>query len=163
VSRGAVGPTAGVTRAPSVAQLSDRYDNEHVARSSSFAGVALALALLAAALLLVVPTGSYVRAEEQIGEGGERTREVEQGRTRLLEKEGAAVVLALLVPVVIAFVPVALRRTRVARAAVVGAALLLLAFVFLTGFSIGLLFAPSALAMVVAAFAPHKRTQSARA
>ncbi len=74
------------------------------------------------------------------------------GRIRSGE-EDAAVLVALVVPIVIALVPLALARTRVDLAASAVAAFLLLAFVFVTGFSIGLFYVPSALAMVVATVA----------
>lgn len=146
-----------------VAQPRGRYKNEYVRQASFLVRISLALAALASLLLLVLPTGSYVRIEERIGADGERTRVAEQGRTRLLETEGGVVAFALVVPVAIALLPAALSRRRVPRVVAAGAAALLLAFVAVTGFSIGLFYLPAALAMVAAAFAPAPRSRSARA
>lgn len=109
------------------------------------------MALLASALLVFVPTGSYERTEVRVGPGGKQEQVSERGRTTLLDEEGSGVLAFLGIPVAVAALPVVLLRTRLARAAQAVAALLLLALVFLAAFSIGLFYFPSALAMTLAA------------
>ena len=124
-------------------------------------GLSLALALAASSFALLGPTGRYEEGRAgAVPEGASvELREppvVERGSTSLLGQirsgeEDAAVLVALVVPVVIALLPLALLRTRLEPAARAVAAFLLLAFVVVAGFSIGLLYLPSAVAMALAA------------
>ena len=112
--------------------------------------LSLVLAVAASAFALLGPTGQYEVEDE--------TGEVETGRTTLLGQirageEDASVLVWLVVPIVVALVPLVLARSRLALAASGVAAFLLLAFAFLAGFSIGLFYVPSALAMVAATIA----------
>lgn len=66
----------------------------------------------------------------------------------------------LAVPVVLAAIPVALQRTRYVRGARIVAGTLLMAFVVVTGFSIGLYYLPSAVAMTVAATSGQRQSSS---
>ena len=119
--------------------------------------LSLALAVAASAFALLGPTGQYEVEDE--------TGEVETGWTTLLGQirageEDASVLVWLVVPIVVALVPLVLARSRLALAARGVAAFLLLAFAFVTGFSIGLFYVPSALAMVAATIAGARARDS---
>ena len=125
--------------------------------------LALALAVAASAFALLGPTGRYEQGgEEAVREGAPRAPRdpvvTDTGWTTLLGQirageEDASVLVWLVVPIVVALVPLVLARSRLALAASGVAAFLLLAFAFLAGFSIGLFYVPSALAMVAATIA----------
>jgi hypothetical protein len=116
------------------------------------------LALLAAVVLLVIPTG---REESvSISSTGEITRHSRS--TTLVQSDGWSVLVRLAVPVAFAGVPLALRRTRWRRGALVAASVLLLAFVVAGLLSIGVIFLPAAIAMVTAAIVDGRRPTAPR-
>lgn len=116
------------------------------------------LALLAAVVLLVIPTG---REESvSISSTGEITRHSRS--TTLVQSDGWSVLVPLAVPVAIAGVPLALRRTRWRRGALVAASVLLLAFVVAGLLSIGVYYLPAAVAMVMAAIVDGRRSKAPR-
>jgi hypothetical protein len=95
----------------------------------------------------VVPTGREAS-------GGGSPAGVTASGTRsstLVQSDGWTVLLPLAVPVLLAAAPTVLRRPRARRAALLAAGVLLPVFVILAAASIGLFYAPAALAMVVAA------------
>ena len=107
----------------------------------------LVLAVAATVALLVVPTGREAS-------GGGSPAGVTASGTRsstLVQSDGWTVLLPLAVPVLLAAAPTVLRRPRARRAALLAAGVLLPVFVILAAASIGLFYAPAALAMVVAA------------
>ena len=113
----------------------------------------LLLAVVAAVALLVVPTG---REESvSVGSSGEMTR---SGRsTTLVQSDGWSALVPLAIPVVLAGVPPAFRRSRWRGVALAAASVLLLAFVVLSAASIGLFYLPVAGAMVAAAIVDGRR------
>jgi hypothetical protein len=116
------------------------------------------LALLAVVLLLVIPTG---REESvSISSTGEITRHSRS--TTLVQSDGWSVLVPLAVPVAIAGVPLALRRTRWRRGALVAASVLLLAFVVAGLLSIGVYYLPAAVAMETAAIVDGRRPKAPR-
>lgn len=120
-------------------------------------------ALAASGFLLVAPVYRGVRRIATLGpaEPVEERELVEQAT--LLAANGPWVLALLAAPVVLAAVPLLLRgRVGQRRSARVSAALLL-TFVLLTGFSVGLLYAPSALLMVLAAVLNGRAGQSVAA
>ena len=105
--------------------------------------LSLLLALVASVLLAVIPSYHFSSATAD----SSATATVSTRSETLVEVNGGGVLAALLLPVVVAAVPVLLRRSW-ARAT---AAVLLTGFAFMTGFSIGLYYLPSALVMAGAA------------
>ena len=91
--------------------------------------MSFSLALASSALLLILPVYS--------GSGGNAT---------LLQVNGSRVFIPLAIPVVVSLLPILSRR----RGVCVGAAIVLCAFCVVGGFSIGLFYVPSAVAMIVA-------------
>jgi hypothetical protein len=94
----------------------------------------LALALAAATFLLVCPVYS--------GSDGIHTT-----HTTLWQMNGPWVILPVLFPVFLAVLPVVFRF----QALRIAAAFVMIAFSYITGFSIGLVYAPSAIAMLLPA------------
>jgi hypothetical protein len=119
--------------------------------------LSFALAVAASGFALLAPTGTEEEATEAVPEGTPPVEVVVETRsTSLLEQirageEDAGILVWLVVPIAIAAVPIALAGSRFRRAATASAAALLLAFSFVAGFSIGLFYLPSALAMLAAA------------
>jgi hypothetical protein len=113
----------------------------------------LLLAVLTVVALLVVPTGR----EESVGtsSSGETTRSSRS--TTLVQSDGWDALVPLAIPVVLAGVPPAFRRSRWRRVALAAASVLLLAFVVLSAASIGLFYLPVAGAMVAAAIIDGRR------
>ena len=116
----------------------------------------LVAALGGSAFALLAPTGRYEEAEAVSEAPPSAEGAIETGSTTLLGQirsgeEDAFVLVWLAVPVALAFAAVALAPTRFDVGARAVAAALLLAFAFVTGFSIGLFYVPAALAMVAAA------------
>lgn len=126
---------------------------------------AFALAAGGSAALLFVPVYQGRQASVQVGTPtGDAaqppplpaTQERSVSRT-LLEVNGPGVLGVLAVPVVLAGLPLALaRHRRLSWAARGVAAVLLLGYVVVTGFSIGLTYAPAALVMLLAAAIPRR-------
>ena len=120
-------------------------------RGTSAVVLALALALLASAVLLVVPAYTGVRASAAVTPGGAAgPRPPEVRRATLLEFNGPGVLGALAVPVVLTGLPVAANWTALRTASRVLAALLLTGFALATGFSVGLFYLPAAGALLAA-------------
>lgn len=111
----------------------------------------LALAVVAAAYLLLVPTYAAESTTATLGRTGPGSSVSTRSETTLLEAEGWSVLIPLLIPVILSAAPLLLNETRYAAATRLVAAVLLLSFVVLTGFSIGLFYLPSAAAMLLAA------------
>ena len=113
----------------------------------------LLLAVVTAVALLVVPTG---REESvSVGSSGEMTRS--SRLTTLVQPDGWGALVPLAIPVVLAGVPPASRRSRWRGVALAAASVLLLAFVVLSAASIGLFYLPVAGAMVAAAITDGRR------
>jgi hypothetical protein len=110
--------------------------------------VAPALALLAAAAAVFLPIQHTVVSQSG---PGPQTLMLETGYRSLLETEGSSILLAAGLPVLIALVPVGFAGGRHARRADVVSAVLLVAFVIVAGFSIGLFYLPAALAAIMVA------------
>ena len=115
-----------------------------------FAALALGLAVAASAALAVLPTRSKVAAVRP----GEPMGEV-VARESLLEHEGPSVLGVLAVPVLAAAVGMAAGRGPDRRRARTVSAVLLWVFSVLGAMSIGVFYAPAAVAMTVAACAPR--------
>jgi hypothetical protein len=113
----------------------------------------LLLAVVTAVALLMVPTG---REESiSVGSSGEMTRSSRS--TTLVQSDGWSALVPLAIPVVLAGVPPAFRRSRWRGVALAAASVLLLAFVVLSAASIGLFDLPVAGAMVAAAIVDGRR------
>ncbi len=95
---------------------------------------AFSLALAASIFLLVFPTGTIYQGGQYHG-------------TTLLQSAGPGVLILLSFPVVITLLPLLFRKEPVR----ILAAILMCALVFIGGASIGLFYAPSAVAAIVGA------------
>lgn len=120
--------------------------------------MSLCLAGLASVLWLVIPAVTTVSGTQSVVQeiGAESTPEPGVPRysvrsASLLEEQGRGVLPALAAPVLVASLPVLLRGVRGVRVLRVVAAVLLLMFAVVTGFSIGLYYFPSAVTMIAAA------------
>jgi len=104
----------------------------HAPRATQLNVAAVVAALAVALLLAVIP--SY-------GGGGSET---------LIEHEGSWVLAVLLAPVLLAAVPLLVPASR-RHTALVAVATVAVLFVIVTGFSVGMFFAPTAILLVLAA------------
>lgn len=120
--------------------------------ATAAAATAVGMALAAFLILAVVPTVESTSAQVVVPDDP-KTEPVrlERRRETLLAEGGWPRTAFLLAPAAISAVPLALARTRLGRPASVVAAVLTWLFVIATGFSIGLLYVPVAVALVVAA------------
>ena len=110
--------------------------------------LALLLAIAAALVVLFAPLQTSTTVT--FSPDGTATRTT---TTSLLEEEGRRIVVFAVIPAVLVLIPVAVHAARARRAflpAAAGAVLLLAVFVFLTGFSIGLLYGPALLTLIAA-------------
>lgn len=110
---------------------------------------AVGLAVLAAVVVALAPMGRSVTTTMDSSGASTTSRETYS----LLESEGTGILVVASVPVVIALVPLLIGRFGRGRAftvALVIATTLMGLFVLLTGFSIGLLYAPAFVALLVA-------------
>jgi hypothetical protein len=114
--------------------------------------VAPGLALLAAVAAVCLPLQHSVVS--QSGPGPLQTLELETAYRSLLQTEGASVLVAAGLPVLVALAPLAFAAGRHARRAEIASAVLLAGFVVVAGFSIGLFYLPAALAAAVVARRP---------
>lgn len=113
------------------------------------AWISLALAVAAGVTLLFIYGGeTCVSRATPVGAPGAETVCTS---TTLLESQGPGVIGILLVPIVLALVPVAAGRHRSARALRVLSAVVLMILALLGMLSIGILYVPAVLAMVAAA------------
>lgn len=112
----------------------------------------LAWAVGVSLLLLWVPVYAGAGAAFQSGSEARRAGQMTRqwGRT-LSEVNGPEVYLVLAVPVALAAMPWFIRRGRAGRAIAWGSGALLGGFVLLAGFTIGLFYVPSAVAVLFAA------------
>ena len=110
--------------------------------------IAPALALLAAIVAVFLPIQHTV-----VSQSGPppHTLELQTGYRSLLQTEGASILPAAGLPVVVALLPLAFATTRQARRVEIVSAVLLTSFVVLAGFSIGLFYLPAALAAILVA------------
>ena len=124
-----------------------RASHRGPAASTWVALIALALAL-AAGLWLAFYPDLYSSVSETASSTGVTTEQ--SGHASLIDENGNWVIALLAVPVALTGLGVlgAARRNRIL---VWGAAWVLLAFSLISGFSIGLFYAPSAVALLVAA------------
>lgn len=111
--------------------------------------VAPGLALLAALAAVFLPVQHTVVS--QSGPGPKETLQLETGYRSLLQTEGASIVLAAGLPVLIAVLPLAFAGGRHARRVEIFTAVLLTIFVVIAGFSIGFFYVPAALAAILVA------------
>lgn len=111
----------------------------------------LALAVIAAAYLLVVPTYAAESTTIMLGPAGPGAPVSTRSESTLLEAEGWSALVPVLIPVILSAAPLLLNGTRYAAPARLLAAVLLLGFVVIAGFSIGLFYLPNAVAMLLAA------------
>jgi hypothetical protein len=102
---------------------------------------------------LVVATVPVVLAWLPIGTetSGDSLGTTTTSHPSLVESEGASVLIVLLVPVVIAAIPVLLRHRAAAQPARIAAAVLTGIGVFLAILSVGIFYVPALVALVVAA------------
>jgi hypothetical protein len=111
--------------------------------------VAPGLALVAALAAVLLPLQQTVVS--QSGPGPLHTLELETANRSLLQTEGATVLLAAGVPVLVALASLAFAASRHARRAEIVAAVVLGIFVVVAGFSIGVFYVPAALAAILVA------------
>jgi hypothetical protein len=112
--------------------------------------VAPALAALAALAAVFLPLQRTVVS--QSGPGPLQTLELQTANRSLLQTEGISILLAAGLPLLIALMPVSFAASRrPARLAEVVSAVLLVGFVIVAGFSIGLFYLPAALAAILVA------------
>lgn len=113
--------------------------------------VAFVLALISSLLLLVIPLYNSVGSSAVTdGSGNAPSITTKVSQTTLLEENGPGVLVILGAPVLVTLLPLLVRRER-RRSLLFVAAGLLTALCILTGFSIGLFFVPTAVAMWIAA------------
>lgn len=133
-----------IARGPSIASMPSRH--EIAAASTSFV-----TALVVSVALLFVPVyATTIESKSFPSTGGIISNSMGFRRT-LLQVNGERILLPLAVPVVTAVLPLLFRRSRGRAVLEASAATLLAAFTVIGGFSIGLLYLPSAGAMLVAA------------
>ena len=111
----------------------------------------VAVALAAAAAMVVVFAPLQRSTSMRTGTNGVTVTSTSS--QSLLDTEGAGIAAVAAIPVVLCLLPLfglVLRSDRVNRVVRIAAAVLLALFVFLTGFSIGLLYVPALVALIVA-------------
>jgi uncharacterized membrane protein YeiH len=111
------------------------------------AATAVALAVLASLVLLVVPIYAGY-SESATSQGGGLLR-VPTGGSTLVQVNSPSAVLTLGLPLMLVVAPILLGRSRFRRSVTYLAAVFLTVFVVLGSFSIGLLYAPAAIALWV--------------
>jgi hypothetical protein len=110
------------------------HSGTEVAVKARLTAISFGLAAVAAVFLMVWPVYS--------GFDGRRTT-----HGTLLEVNGAWVIIPVMVPVVVAFLPVMFRKQAVR----IVAAIIMLGFTVIGGFSIGLFYRPASIMMLLAA------------
>ena len=131
-------------------QASDTAQRVRVSSVGSIATIAATiLSVLTFVYLLAMPVYSGVSTSRDTAGAFSMTTV----RSSLIEVNGWDALIPIFVPVAICIGAAVVWSPRRARIARVGAAILLYAFVVVTGFSIGLLYLPSVLAMTIAALA----------
>jgi hypothetical protein len=115
------------------------------------ASASFAMTLVVFVALLFVPSyGREITTSESSSQGNFTSKTVEDNQT-LLQVNGPRVLLYLAGLVVIAGLPLLFRRSRWRAVLEASTATLMTAFTIIAGFSIGLFYLPSALAMLIAA------------
>lgn len=125
-------------------------------RSRVAAFVSFVCAGAASPYLLGAPTHKEVVRMVRLGPGAQRVEATSAASRTLVAANGPRVFVVLAVPGVLAGVPLLLGRASVRRPAAVTSAFLLGGFSLLTGFSVGLFYLPSALAMGLAALGERR-------
>ena len=113
--------------------------------------ISCAAAAFVSAALLVVPVYSSASSSMRVLPSGERVYSVWRGSKTLLEVDGPRALQPLAAPVLLAALPFAFYRTRFRAIVEAICGTLLAAFTVIGGFSIGLFYVPSAIAMLAAA------------
>lgn len=113
-----------------------------------------ALAAAAAAYFLAVPPYSSSTSGAAVTAGGAATSWEASGHAGIVAVNGTDVLLPLLVPVLLAALPLLARSAGWRRGLSAAAALILGAFALLGAASVGLFYAPAAVALGVAAAGP---------
>jgi hypothetical protein len=109
------------------------------------AWIAVAWCAVISLVFLVAP--AYTSESVSAGPGGPiRT----QSTSTLVEHEGAQMLLVLAFPLFVTVAAALLARTRIARVVLVVSSAVLWLAIFVTGFSVGLLYLPAGLAMLAA-------------
>lgn len=121
-------------------------DQDHSRSSTWCAVVALVWAVGAGVVFLVVPTGQSVSTSLQ----ADGTEIVESARYTLVESEGLSVLAIMAVPVLITAAGVVASRSSNARRGLFTAGGVLVLACMLAAASLGLFYAPSALALLLA-------------
>jgi hypothetical protein len=124
--------------------------------STIAAGTSLALAVAASTALVLLPTTTSVSTTSSSAGSPSPTTVTHQ---TLLQHEGSGVLVVLAVPVLVAALGAAVRAARGRRAARVFSAFLLCAFSVMGAASVGLFYAPAAVAMAAAAFSGTETTK----
>ena len=125
----------------------------HTVRERIALRAAFALALIPSAVLLVVPVYAALTESETTSSGSPASS---MSRGTLIQANGLWVLAVLFLPVVLTAAGLAARASTQRRSVIRAGALLLTAFVVLAGFSVGLLYLPSAVALWVAAIGPGR-------
>lgn len=113
--------------------------------------MAAALAMAASLLLLWLPVYQRAAQATSLEPLGARAGARSGTHATLLEMNGPWAVVVLLIPIAVATGPLLLLRSVPWRAAVFVSAVLLSSLVVLSGFSVGVFYGPSALALGIAA------------
>lgn len=119
---------------------------------------AVALALLPSLVLLVAPT--YAGYSEYATSHGDELLRARTGGSTLVQGNGRWAVLTLCLPLILAIAPILLERPPFRRGATHVATVFLTVFVVLGSFSIGLLYAPAAIALWVASLGGRPQTRA---
>ncbi|MGH2350436.1 MAG: hypothetical protein ACRDI2_13275 [Chloroflexota bacterium] len=119
-------------------------------RGTLLVALSFLLALVATGVLLVVPVYTGVQATVRSGPP-ENYQVTTQMRATLLEINGPHILRILALPIIFAGLPLAVNWTELTLAGRAVSAVLLVVFATVTGFSIGLFYVPSAVAMLAAA------------
>lgn len=123
--------------------------------------IALALAVIGTLVVLFAPLATVESGTAVVpGEGGGT---VQRSRVSILESGDGDVLVAVIIPLALAALPIPFFRSRLARPALVLCAALLTVFAVLTSISIGLAYLPAAAAMWVAAALGGRRYREAAA
>lgn len=126
--------------------------------STLLAFLALLLALGATAYLLLTPFYSSTHTTTSALAGQPAAAPVVETRSAtLLDVNGPSVLIPLAVPIALPALALAATRSRFRRPVFAIAALLLVIFCLLSGFSIGAFYVPASLAMVASALLPSPK------
>jgi hypothetical protein len=119
------------------------------------------LAAGASLLLLWLPVYATLSASHSLGPNGVESSTSAGRNATLLEVNGVRALIPLLIPVALALAPLLVPGASTRRMATCICAAALAVFVILAGFSIGMLYIPSAIALVLAAAQQTRRHAAA--